>query len=166
MQWQSLLKDLMTTGVEINEEGEVVWSLKNLIVFHAISEYSTAYQKKTVTNKTSVEFTKDLLRNSYNPTRWFEQIKRNVSFDVTTQFNSNQQSIAIYNSHIFNGRNATINDQRSTNTYRGFFYYPCVRQYFYSNHMYSNSSHCSVSKLSDYYKIARSFILFSQRKCR
>ena len=114
MQWQSLLKDLMTTGVEINEEGEVVWSIKNLIVFHAISEYSTAYQKKTVTNKTSVEFTKDLLRNSYNPTRWFEQIKRNVSFDVTTQFNSNQQSIAIYNSHIFNGRNATINDQRST----------------------------------------------------
>ena len=130
MQWQSLLKDLMTTGVEIDEEGEVVWSLKNLIVFHAISEYSTAYQKKPVTNKTSVEFTKDLLRNSYNPTRWFEQIKRNVSFDVTTQFNPNQQSIAIYNSHIFNGRNATINDQRSTNTYRGFFYYPCVRQNF------------------------------------
>ena len=60
--------------------------------------------KKSVTNKTCVEFTKDWLRNSYNPTRWFKQIKRTVSFEVTTQFNANQQSIAIYNSHIFSGR--------------------------------------------------------------
>ena len=166
MQWQSLLKDLMTTGEEINEEGEVVLITQEPYRFPCDFRILNRLPKKTVTNKTSVEFTRDLLRNSYNPTRWFEQIKRNVSFDVTTQFNPNQQSIAIYNSHIFNGRNATINDQRSTNTLRGFFYYPCVRQYFYTNHMYSKSSHCSVSKLSDYYKIARSFTLFSLRKCK
>ena len=52
-----------------------------------------------------------LLRNSYNPARWFKQIKRTVSFDVTTPFNPIQQSTAKYNSHIFNGRNTTINDQ-------------------------------------------------------
>ena len=53
-----------------------------------------------------------VLRNSYNPARWFKQIKRTVSFDVT-RFNPNQQSTAKYN-HIFNGRNTTINDQLST----------------------------------------------------
>ena len=31
--------------------------------------------------------------------------------------------------------------------------------------MYSKSSHCNVSKLSDYYKIARSVTLLSLRKC-
>ena len=66
-----------------------------------------------------------LLRNSYNPALWFKQIKRTVSFDVTTRFNPIQQSTAIYNSHIFNGRNTTINvTKRSTNTflvYRGIF---------------------------------------------
>ena len=30
--------------------------------------------------------------------------------------------------------------------------------------MYSKSTYCNVSKLSDYYKIARSFTLFSLRK--
>ena len=56
-----------------------------------------------------------MLRNSYNPARWFKQIKRTVSFDVTTRFNPIQQSTAMYNSHIFNGRNTTINvTQRST----------------------------------------------------
>ena len=33
--------------------------------------------------------------HSYAPARWFKQIKRTVSFDVTTRFNPNQQSIAI-----------------------------------------------------------------------
>ena len=33
--------------------------------------------------------------HSYDPARWFKQIKRTVSFDVTTRFNLNQQSIAI-----------------------------------------------------------------------
>ena len=28
-----------------------------------------------------------LLRSSYNPARWFKQIKKTVSFDVTTPFN-------------------------------------------------------------------------------
>ena len=109
-----------------------------------------------------------MLRNSYDPARWFKQIKRTTSFDVTTQFNPIQQSNAMYNSHIFNGSNTTINYQLTTNTfkvYSGFSYYPCVRQYFYINHMYSKSSHCNVSKLSDYYKIARSFtFIFSLRK--
>ena len=46
---------------------------------------------------------------------WFKQIKRTVSFDVTTRFNAIQQSTAMYNSHIFNGRNTTINvTKRST----------------------------------------------------
>ena len=59
-----------------------------------------------------------LLCNSYNPARWFKQIKRTVSFDVTTRFNLIQQSTAIYNSHIFNGRNTTINvTKRLTSTY-------------------------------------------------
>ena len=59
-----------------------------------------------------------MLRNSYNPARWFKQIKRTVSFDVTTRFNPIQQSTAMYNSHVFNGRNTTINEtQRSTNTF-------------------------------------------------
>ena len=49
------------------------------------------------------------------PLRWFKQIKRTVCFDVTTRFNAIQQSTAIYNSHIFNVRNATINvTKRST----------------------------------------------------
>ena len=56
-----------------------------------------------------------LLRNSYNPARWFKQIKRTVSFDVTTRFNPIQQSTAMYNSHILNVRNTTINvTKRST----------------------------------------------------
>ena len=55
------------------------------------------------------------MRNSYNPARWFKQIKRTLSFDVTTPFNPIQQSAAKYNSHIFNGRNnTTINDQRNS----------------------------------------------------
>ena len=40
-----------------------------------------------------------LLRSSYNPARWFKQIKGTVSFDVTTPFNPIQQSTAKYNSH-------------------------------------------------------------------
>ena len=49
------------------------------------------------------------------PLRWFKQIKRTVSFDVTTRFNAIQQSTAMYNSHIFNVRNTTINvTKRST----------------------------------------------------
>ena len=57
-----------------------------------------------------------MLRSSYNPARWFKQIKKTVSFDVTTPFNPIQQSTAKYNSHIFNGRNynTTINDQRNS----------------------------------------------------
>ena len=55
-----------------------------------------------------------LLRNSYNPARWFKQIKRTVSFDVTTRFNPIQQSTGKYNSHIFNGHKTTINDQRNS----------------------------------------------------
>ena len=39
------------------------------------------------------------------PLRWFKQIKRTVSFYVTTRFNAIQQSTAMYNSHIFNVRN-------------------------------------------------------------
>ena len=50
-----------------------------------------------------------MLRNSYNPARWFKQIKRTVSLDVTTRFNPNQQSTTMNNSHVFNGRNTTIN---------------------------------------------------------
>ena len=53
------------------------------------------------------------MRNSYNPARWFKQIKRTVSFDVTTPFNPIQRSTAMYNSHIFNVRNTTINYQRN-----------------------------------------------------
>ena len=107
-----------------------------------------------------------LLRNSYNPVHWFKQVKRTVSFDLTARFNPIQQSTAMYNSHIFNGRNTTINDRLTpSRVYRGFFYYPCLRKYFYINHMYSKSSHCNISKLSDYYKNARSFTLFSLRKC-
>ena len=51
-----------------------------------------------------------LLRNSFNPpfAAWFKQIKRTVSFDVTTRFNAIQQSTAMYNSHIFNVRNTTL----------------------------------------------------------
>ena len=103
-----------------------------------------------------------ILRNSYNPASWFKKIK---SFDVTTRFNPIQQSTAMYNSHIFNGRNTTINDQLIKNipSIQWFFYYPCVRQYFYINHMYSKSSYCNVPKLSNYHKIARSFTLFSPR---
>ena len=49
------------------------------------------------------------------PLRWFKQIKRTVSFDVTTRFNPIQQSTAMYNSHILNVRNTTINvTKRST----------------------------------------------------
>ena len=85
---------------------------------------------------------------------------------VTIRFNPIQQFTAMYNSRIFNGRNTTINDPLTHSKYTEvFFYYPCVRQYFYINHMYSKSFHCNVSKLSVYYKIARSFTLFSLRKC-
>ena len=49
------------------------------------------------------------------PLRCFKQIKRTVSFDVTTRFNAIQQSTAMYNSHIFNVRNTTIKvTKRST----------------------------------------------------
>ena len=48
------------------------------------------------------------------PLRCFKQIKRTVSFDVTTRFNAIQQSTAMYNSHIFNGRNTTINVTKRT----------------------------------------------------
>ena len=58
-----------------------------------------------------------VFRNSYSPARWFKQIRRTVSFDVITRFTPSQQSIAIYNSHIFNGRNTAIKAQRSTNTF-------------------------------------------------
>ena len=74
--------------------------------------------------------------------------------------------MAIYNSHIFNDHNTTIKDQLTHSKYTEvFFYYPCVRQYFYINHMHSKSSHCNISKFSDNYKIARSFNLYSLRKC-
>ena len=69
MQWQSLLKDLMTTGEEINEEGEVVLITQEPYRFPCDFRILNRLPKKTVTNKTSVEFTRDLLRNSYNPTR-------------------------------------------------------------------------------------------------
>ena len=50
------------------------------------------------------------------PLRWLKQIKRTVAFDVTTRFNPIQQSTAMYNSHILNVRNTTINvTKRSTN---------------------------------------------------
>ena len=58
-----------------------------------------------------------VLRNSFNPARWLKQIKRTVSFDVTARFNPIQQSTAMYNSHIFNGRNTTINDQLKHSKY-------------------------------------------------
>ena len=51
------------------------------------------------------------------PLRWFKQIKRTVSFHVTTRFNKIRRSTAMYNPHIFNGRNTTINGQRSTKTF-------------------------------------------------
>ena len=44
------------------------------------------------------------------PLRWLKQIKRTVSFDVTTRFNAIQQSTAMYNSHTFNVRKTTINE--------------------------------------------------------
>ena len=55
-----------------------------------------------------------LLRNSYKPARWLKQIKRTVSFDVTTRFNRIPQSTAIYNSHTFSGRK---NDQLKHSKY-------------------------------------------------
>ena len=45
---------------------------------------------------------KMLLPNSYNRSRWFKQIKRTVYFYVTTRFNPNKQSTAMYNSHVEN----------------------------------------------------------------
>ena len=106
------------------------------------------------------------MRNCYNPVRWFKQIKRTLSFDETTRLNPNQQSIGytILTSTVVTQR-SSIKDQRSTNilSIQRFFYYPCVRQYFYINHLYRKSTHRSVSNLSDYYKIARSFTLFSLR---
>ena len=51
------------------------------------------------------------------PLRWFKQIKRTVSFHVTTRFNKIRRSTAMYNPHIFNGCNTTINGQRSTKTF-------------------------------------------------
>ena len=107
------------------------------------------------------------------PLRWFKQIKRTVSFDVTTRFNAIQQSIAMYNSHILNARNTTINvTKRSTinstklkhSKYTVVFLLSLRKAVFYINHMYSKSSHCNVSKLNVYYKIPRSFTLFSLRK--
>ena len=64
-----------------------------------------------------MNFRQIVLRNSYNPARWFKQIKRTVSFDVTTRFNAIQQSTAMYNSHILNVRNTTINDQLKHSKY-------------------------------------------------
>ena len=53
------------------------------------------------------------------PLRWFKQIKRTVSFDVTIRFNAIQQSTAMYNSHIFNvvTQRSTINDQLKHSKY-------------------------------------------------
>ena len=49
-----------------------------------------------------------VLRNSYNPARWFKQIKRTVSFDESTRLiNPIQKSTALYNCHIFNDLNTT-----------------------------------------------------------
>ena len=48
-------------------------------------------------------------------------MKKTVYFDVTSRFNPNQQSIAIYNSHIFNDRNTTIKDQLIHSKYTEFF---------------------------------------------
>ena len=56
-----------------------------------------------------MNFRQIVLRNSYNPARWFKQTKRTVSFDVKARFNPIQQSTAMYNSHIFNSRITTIN---------------------------------------------------------
>jgi len=61
------------------------------------------------------------LRNSSNPARWFKQIERTVSFDVTARFNPIQQSTAMYSSHIFNGCNTTINDQLTHSKYTEVF---------------------------------------------
>ena len=60
-----------------------------------------------------MSFRQIVLRNSYNPARWFKKTKRTVSFGVKARFNPIQQSTAMYNSHIFNSRNTTINDQPS-----------------------------------------------------
>ena len=134
--------------------------LKSMIIRKKGKRNPLCHPGKIVTSRTKV------LRNSYNPARWFKQIKRTVSFAVTTRFNPNHQSIAIYNSHIFNGRKTTIKDQPIHCKYTEvFFYYLCVRQYFYINPTYSKCCYCNVSKLSDYHKIARSFTLFSLRKC-
>ena len=91
------------------------------------------------------------------PAHWFKQIKRTVSFDVTTRFNPIQQSTAAYNSHLFNGRNTTINYHILS--IQRFCYYPCVR------HIFTVIT-CTVKvPIVIYYKSACSFPLFSLRKC-
>ena len=54
------------------------------------------------------------VRNSYNPARWFKQIKRTVSFDVT-RFNPTQQST--YSTVVNDQRNSTISSQLSTKAF-------------------------------------------------
>ena len=78
------------------------------------------------------------------PAHWFKQIKRTVSFDATTRFNPIQQSTAAYNSHLFNGRNTTIDDQLSYSKYTEVLLLSLCKAYFYINHMYSKSSHCNL----------------------
>ena len=67
---------------------------KQLLIF-PLNHYRVLYLKKyfLVHANKVFDFRLYLLRNSYNPARWFKQIKRTLSSDVTTRFNPNQQSI-------------------------------------------------------------------------
>ena len=58
---------------------------------------------------------------------------------------------------------SVINDQL---THSKYFSATLRKVVFYKNHMYRKTSYCDASKLGDYYKIARSFTLFSLRKHR
>ena len=60
-----------------------------------------------------MNFRQIVLRNFYNPARWFKKTKRTVSFGVKARFNPIQQSTAMYNSHMVNSRDTMINDQGS-----------------------------------------------------
>ena len=60
-----------------------------------------------------MNFRQIVLRNFYNPLAGSNKPRRTVSFGVKARFNPIQLSTAMYNSHIFNSRNTTINDQRS-----------------------------------------------------
>ena len=56
----------------------------------------TLHYEPPITNKRKNRRQHTLVQpHSYDPARWFKQINWTVSFDVTTRFNLNQQSIAI-----------------------------------------------------------------------